>query len=129
MDSSVLTELTAAVSNTVVTDVNALTARGRDYWGVGGVPGRAVRPTSRDEERHITRLARAGHPNSEIGAQLFISAHRRVAPGPHLRQAGCRIPPRMAQHHFAIGVLWVARSAAIPAHLLGVLVEQAQRLA
>ncbi|WP_101951072.1 FAD-binding oxidoreductase [Mycobacterium sp. 3519A] len=81
MDSSALTAFAAAVSNSVVTDVDALTARGRDYWGFGGVPGLAVRPTSRDEVVAVVKIAAArGIPVVTRGGASNCSAGMMAAP-------------------------------------------------
>lgn len=47
----------AAAHGDVTTDEGLRTERGRDYWGVGGVPGLLLRPHGRDAVAPIMRLA------------------------------------------------------------------------
>lgn len=59
MDGKILAQFSAVMSGpgAVVTDTEVLAARGRDYWGFGGTPGLALRPTTRDEVVAIMRTA------------------------------------------------------------------------
>ncbi|MCV6975247.1 FAD-binding protein [Mycobacterium bourgelatii] len=83
MDSSVLSQFAAALSrpDAVLTDADALTERGRDYWGFGGVPGVALRPASRTEVVSVLRIAAAHHiPVVTRGGASNCSAGMMAAP-------------------------------------------------
>lgn len=83
MDSSVISQFAAVLSgpDPILTDADALTARGRDYWGFGGVPGVVLRPRSRGEVVSILRIAGAhGIPVVTRGGASNCSAGMMAAP-------------------------------------------------
>jgi glycolate oxidase len=59
MDDIVVEELSAALGrpDAVVADPATLTAKGHDYWGVGGTPGLLVRPITTVEVVQVLRVA------------------------------------------------------------------------
>jgi glycolate oxidase len=59
LNATAVARFTAAVAGhaDVVTDGTALTERGHDFWGVGGVPELLVHPHTRDQVADIVRLA------------------------------------------------------------------------
>lgn len=106
MDSSVMSQFAAALlgPDSILTDADELTARGRDYWGFGGVPGVVLRPRSCGEVVSILRIAgahgmavvtRGGASNCSAGmmaapdrVMLDLSAMNRVlAVDPDARRA------------------------------------------
>ncbi|ORA11608.1 FAD-binding protein [Mycobacterium asiaticum DSM 44297] len=83
MDSSVISQFAAALSgpDAIVSDAGELAARGRDYWGFGGLPGVSVRPVSRTEVISVLRIAAAHHiPVVTRGGASNCSAGMMAAP-------------------------------------------------
>jgi glycolate oxidase len=63
MDDMLIAEFTAALSgpDAVVTDAAVLSAKGHDFWGLGGTPGLLLRPCTRDEVVAVVRIAGQHH--------------------------------------------------------------------
>lgn len=59
MDDVAINEFSAALGrpDAVITDTATLTAKGHDYWGVGGIPGLLVRPTTTAQVVEVLRIA------------------------------------------------------------------------
>jgi glycolate oxidase len=59
MEDIVVNAFSAALGrpDAVVDDIATLTAEGHDYWGVGGIPGLVVRPTTTAEIVEVLRIA------------------------------------------------------------------------
>lgn len=63
MGDMIIAEFTAALSgpDAVVTDAAVLSAKGHDFWGLGGTPGLLLRPCTRDEVVAVVRIAGQHH--------------------------------------------------------------------
>lgn len=83
MDSSLVTQLKKVLSrpDSVISETEVLAAKGRDYWGFGGVPAVVVRPTFREEVVEVVRIAaRHGIPLVTRGGASNCSAGMMATP-------------------------------------------------